>query len=123
TGVVTDPFERKNMLTSATRYGGLGVAARLANGVVLGAAGEAVALAERYRSDPQVPAGSPVESVSVDRSKTVLGGAVGLSYTARGLVSLGVSYHRAASVSYDGGGSDDAPAMFLAGVRVGRTAG
>jgi hypothetical protein len=122
TGVTTDPFVRKNNYTSATRYGGLGIAARLANGVVLGVAGEAVALAERYTSVPETPPGI-ADTSTVDRAKTVLGGAVGLSYTARGLVALGASYHRAGNVTYDGGGTDDAPAMFLAGVRVGRTAG
>jgi hypothetical protein len=122
TGTVTDPFVRKNTLTSATRYGGLGVAARLANGVVLGVSGEAVSLAERYTSTPDVPAGL-ADTASVDRAKTVLGGAVGVSYTARGLVAVGVSYHRAGNVAYAGAGTDDAPRQLLAGVRVGRTAG
>ncbi|MEP7027327.1 MAG: hypothetical protein ABI960_01920 [Candidatus Eisenbacteria bacterium] len=124
TGQVTgDPFPRRNNFTSATRYAGIGLAGRLANGLVIGVGGEAVFLKERYVSTPQVPAGVPADSFLVDRKGSAIGGAVGLAYTARGLVTIGASYHRAGGVRYDDGGSDDAPAFALVGVRVGRTAG
>jgi len=123
TGTVTDPFLRENHSTSAARYGGLALAARLANGVVLGVAGEAVDLVSDFESTPIEPAGSLAESLDVDRRKFALGGAVGLSYTSHGLLGVGAAYHRAAGVTYDNGGSDDAPSLLVGGVRVGRTAG
>jgi hypothetical protein len=123
TGAVTDPFARRNEFTSATRYAGLGAAVRLKNGLALGLAGEAVMLKERYLSTPQVPAGVPADSFDVDRSATTFGGSIGAAYTANGLVTIGASYRAAGSVSYDNGGSDEAPKLTLVGVRVGRTAG
>ena len=123
TGAVTgDPFLRNNAFTSATRYGGLGASVRLANGLLLGAAGEAVFLVERYSSTPVQP-GIPADTFAVDQKKVALGGALGAAYSAGGLVTIGASYHRAGSVKYDGGGSDDPPALALVGVRVGRSAG
>jgi len=118
-----DPFQRKNEWTSATRYGGLGAAVRLGNGLVLGAAVEGVFLKERWVSTPQVPAGVPADSFDVDDSGVAVGGAVGASYTAGGLVRIGAAYHMAGEVTYDNGGTDDAPQFGLLGVRVGRSAG
>jgi len=125
TGEVTgDPFPRRNEFTSATRYAGLGVSARLKNGLALGLAGEAVMLKERYLSTPQVPAEFPAaDTFDVDRSATTFGGSIGAAYTANGLVTIGASYRAAGSVSYDDGGSDEAPKLTLVGVRVGRSAG
>lgn len=121
--VTGDPFPRRNNWTSATRYAGIGAAVRLANGLVLGAAGEGVFLKERYVSTPQVPPGVPADSFDTDRTKTVIGGAFGASYTAGGLVRIGAAYHLAGGATYDGGGTDDAPSVGYFGVRIGRSAG
>jgi hypothetical protein len=125
TGDVTgDPFQRKNEWTSATRYAGLGAALRLANGLVLGAAAEGVFLKERWVSTPQVPPNTiPADSFDTNQSATVFGGALGASYNAGGLVRVAAAYHFAGDVTYDDGGTDQAPKFGVAGVRVGRTAG
>lgn len=124
TGAVTgDYFARRNEFTSATRYGGVGVALRLSSGLLLGVGAEAAMLVERYRSTPQVPPGVAADSFDVDRTSTAIGGSLGAAYTMGGLVTLGASYHRAGGASYEEGGTDDAPALALVGVRVGRTAG
>lgn len=125
TGMVTgDPFVRLNRFTSATRYAGLSAAVRLPNGLLVGAGGEAVFLTERYESTPQVPPATPgADSFAVDRKATAIGGAVGAAYTARGLVTVGASYHRAGRVTPSGGGQDEPPAFALVGVKVGRSAG
>ena len=118
-----DVYPRRNEFTSATRYAGLGAAVRLKNGLALGLAGEAVMLKERYLSTP-VPVDFPgAVAFDVDRSATSFGGAIGAAYTVNGLVTIGASYRAAGSVSYDDGGSDEAPKLTLIGVKVGRTAG
>ena len=124
TGEVTgDPFPRHNESTSSTGYAGLGAAVRLGNGLLLGAAAEGVFLKERFVSTPQVPEGVPADSFDTERTATVLGGAVGASYTAGGLVRIGAAYHLAGDATYDDGGSDQAPSVGFVGVRVGRSAG
>ena len=124
TGEVTgDPFPRHNESTSSTGYGGVGAALRLGNGLLLGAAVEGVFLKERYVSTPLVPPESPADSFDTDRTATVVGGAIGAAYSSGGLVRVGASYHMAGDATYDGGGSDQAPAVGFVGVRVGRSAG
>ena len=116
------PIVRRNELVSAVRYAGLALALRLRSGIVVGAGGEAAFLEEKHSTVPQAPP-VPVDTVTLDRKATGLGGSVGFLAPIRGLWALGAAYHGGGRVRYDGGGRDELPSLFLAGVRYGRTAG
>ncbi len=119
-----DPYPRLNTFTSATRYAGAGVALRLKGGIVVGAGAEAVLTKERYLSRPDVPPGTFVaDTLDLDRSGTGIGGVVGVAVPIAGVWTVGASYRLAGAIDYDDGGTDDAPALGLLGVRYGRTAG
>jgi opacity protein-like surface antigen len=119
-----DPYARINTFTSATRLAGLGAAMRLQGGVIVGAGAEAVLGKESYRSQPDIPPGSFVaDTLDVDRNGTAIGGVVGVAVPIAGTWTVGASYRLAGALDDDDGGSDDAPALGLLGVRYGRTAG
>ena len=119
-----DPYPRINTYTSATRLAGVGAAIRLQGGVIVGAGAEAVLAKESFRSQPDIAPGSFVaDTLVLERSGTAIGGVVGLAVPIAGTWTVGASYRMAGALDYDDGGSDDAPALGLLGVRYGRTAG
>ena len=119
-----DPYPRINTFTSATRLAGVGAAIRLQGGVIVGAGAEAVLAKESYRSQPDIAPGSFVaDTLVLERTGTAIGGVLGLAVPIAGTWTVGASYRIAGALDYDEGGSDDAPALGLLGVRYGRTAG
>lgn len=121
TGSGGDPFPRTNEFTSATRYGGAGAAIRLASGVLVGAALEAVFMTEKYSSVPQ-SSGLPAETIDTDRNFTSFGGSLGVAVPFDGPFLAAGSIHLAANAT-DGDASDEPPMLGLVGLRYGRTAG
>lgn len=123
-GAGGDPYPRINTYTSATRLAGAGAAIRLQGGVIVGAGAEAVLARESFRSRPDIEPGSFVaDTLVLERSGTAIGGVVGVAVPIAGTWTVGASYRMAGALDYDEGGSDDAPALGLLGVRYGRTAG